>query len=161
MAATLLPSFSALDALGHWLDVSEETITDWSELNAHAVAGGFAPHAPGRLMLAVWRAQHATIMADIDVERMQIIDTHNGLWRLPYSHPENEGRREKLVEHRDLLELPHLCRQASLRGVARGNPMRQRLHALRDVRNALSHIDPLRVAELWDWLRRPTLTPRH
>ena len=147
LAAIRLPNFGALESLEHWLGAPDDVIADPDRASSYAEAIELGvPKA--RLALALWRAQFTVLMAEIDSERMRLIDRKSSLWQLPYTHPASESQGEKVVEFREALELSHLCRQLRWNGRRPGDPIRRRLELLRDVRNSLSHLEFLNQTEI-------------
>ena len=106
-----------------------------------------------RLKLALWRAQSAVLNIEIEEERLRIIDASYEQWLTPYTHLSSDGREDKCICDAVLLELAHLCRQTHMLGMARNHPLRNCLFVLRDARNALSHLEPLSLAELASLMR--------
>jgi hypothetical protein len=146
-ATPLLPGFGALEMLEYWLGAPDDVIASPDRLSCYAEAAS-RPLSKGRIGLALWRAQFTVLMAEIDVERLRLIEQEQSLWQLPYTHPASDGRPEKVIELPEVLELGHLCRQLRWNGRRPGDPMRRRLDMLRDVRNSLSHLEFLSQYEI-------------
>jgi len=153
LAAIRLPNFGALEILEHWLGAPDDVIADPDRASSYAEAIGLAM-PKGRLALALWRAQFTVLMAEIDSERLRLIERESSFWQLPYIHPASEGRAEKAVEFREALELSHLCRQLRWNGRRPADPIRRRLELLRDVRNSLSHLEFLNQTEIEGLIER-------
>jgi hypothetical protein len=145
MASFLLPGPAALDLLSHWMAAPDAVYFDVGCLKTHAAAAGMEIALPELLL---WRAQHATLLVEIDRLRLEIIRIEGARWRVPYRHPLTEGRLAKEVRVPECLELAHLCAQLRADGVPLWSPLRRYLESLRDARNSLSHLQPLGQAEL-------------
>lgn len=145
MASALLPRAAALDMLQHWMTASDEALCNPRRLAEHARASGIELVLPE---FELWRAQHATLLAEIERQRLKIVRIHQDRWRLPYYAAEPDGRPAKLVSAAELLELKHLCTQLRNTGESPRSPLLERLKTLRDLRNALSHLEPVGLVEI-------------
>lgn len=144
MALPLLPDPRALDALTHWMDAPKSTFCDPAALAAHARADGRELRLPE---FELWRLQHAVLLAEIERHRIEIVQAHRNRWSLPYEVPAGESQPAKWVSDAEMLELRHLCGQLRQAGEPWSSPLARRLRMLRDLRNALSHLEPAALAD--------------
>lgn len=157
MAAPLLPSFVALDALVQWLSAPGEVLADAAAIITYATACGLWVPDQAEATLALWRAQQSVLLAVIDEERLRLLRRYPDWWRVPYANRTPDGRPGRLVTHADFLEITHLCAQVADSKIPYSNPIRQRLETLREARNALSHLEPLGPLELSAFLYGATV----
>ncbi len=144
MAASLLPRAAALDALGHWMRAPDAALCDPDCFADHAAAGNMPTALPA---YALWRAQHEALLGEIEALRLAAVRA-SPCWRVPYSEPAAEGRPERRIERAEMLELRHLCAQLRDAREPPDSPLYRHLRTLRDMRNALSHFQPVTLAEL-------------
>ncbi|MBY0336476.1 MAG: hypothetical protein K2X11_07675 [Acetobacteraceae bacterium] len=138
MASAVLPSPDALRALEHWMSAPDAALCDPAAFAAHAREIDVEP------VLAefdLWRVHHAVLLAEIERERLEIVRSNLGRWRIPYDLPEADGQPSKRVRAAEFLELKHLCKQLRQAGEPLHSPLLNRLEALRGMRNALSHLE--------------------
>ncbi|TPG53111.1 hypothetical protein EAH89_17475 [Roseomonas nepalensis] len=145
MASARLPATRALDTLDHWMGAPDDALCDPVRFLCHARADGAEPTLAE---FDLWRIHHAVLLDAIERERLVIVRANRGRWRIPYDIPENEGRPAKRVRAAELLELKHLCLQLRQSGEPLHSPLLSRLQMLREMRNALSHLEPASIAEV-------------
>jgi hypothetical protein len=145
MASARLPRADALDMLDHWMTAPDEALCRPDGFVAHARAAAVEPTL---VEFQLWRVHHAVLLGEIERERLQIVRAIRARWRIPYDVPEAEGRPAKRVGEAELLELRHLCQQLRQAGEPLYSPLLQRLQMLRELRNALSHLEPASMAEV-------------
>jgi hypothetical protein len=88
------------------------------------------------------------LLGEIERLRLQIVQAYRARWHIPYPAPEADGRPPKMIEAVEFLELRHLCAQLRDAGEPSWSPLRQRLQALRELRNSLSHLEHVALAEV-------------
>ena len=145
MAMPHLPRTAALDALDHWMHAPRAALCDPRRFAEHAAAVGDVITMPA---FALWGAQHSALLGEIERLRLEIVRAEARRWKIPYTEPASEGRLPKQINEPELLELKHLCAQLREAGHPPSFPLRRRLEALRELRNALSHLQPVVLAEL-------------
>ncbi|MBP0447327.1 hypothetical protein J8J14_21395 [Roseomonas sp. SSH11] len=145
MASARLPGTGALDTLEHWMAASDEALCDPVRFLSHARADGAEPASAE---FDLWRIHHAVLLGEIERERLVIVRANRGRWRIPYDIPETEGRPAKRVRTAELLELKYLYQQLRQSGEPLQSPLLSRLQMLREMRNALSHLEPASFAEV-------------
>ena len=153
LAVLGLPNFAAIEILERWLKGPDPALSDVGRLAAHAAANGLQLPASGRLAVALCRAQQSALLGAIEDERLRIVETAPAWCRVPHTQAARDGRPEKCVRDVHLLEITHLYEMARSAGLRRSDPVRARLELLRDVRNALSHLDLLSATELFALLQ--------
>lgn len=144
MAVPLLPDPGALDTVAHWMDAPTAAFCAPAALAAHARAGGNEMRLPE---FDLWRLQHAVLLVEIERHRLEIVRAHRERWSLPYEIPAQESQPAKWVSDPEMLELRHLCGQLRQAGEPWASPLARRLRMLRDLRNALSHLEPAALAD--------------
>jgi hypothetical protein len=145
MASGFLPRTKALEVLDHWMDAPLATLCDPARFAKHGKAAGVEISSPE---FELWRAQHAVLLGEIERLRLQIVRAHRARWIIPYSAPEADGRPSKMIKAAECLELKHLCAQLRDAGEPRFSPLRQRVQALRELRNSLSHLEHAALADV-------------
>jgi hypothetical protein len=145
MASAFLPRTKSLDILDHWMAAPKATLCDPGRFAEHGTAVGVEILSPE---FELWRAQHAVLLGEIERLRLQIVRTYPARWKIPYLAPEADGRPPRMIEAAEFLELKHLCAQLRDAGEPFWSPLRQRLQALRELRNSLSHLEHVALAEV-------------
>ena len=69
------------------------------------------------------------------------------LWEVPCEVPATDSRPPKWVSDAEKLELRDLCRQLRQARGSNTPVLAKRLQMLRDLRNALSHLEPAAIAD--------------
>lgn len=145
MVSDLLPSVAALDRLELWMAAPRLVFCDAQRFAAFARDSGTDLVCPE---FELWRAQHGVLLAEIEQQRLALVRAHRERWPLPYSVEGADGRPPKVIHAPEMLELKHLCAALRQCGESRDSPLRRRLQALRDLRNALSHLEPASSADI-------------
>ena len=81
----------------------------------------------------IWAAQVQVLLPMVEQERLRLLDTYQGIWKLP--HERKDG---SVVERLEDMEIGDMARQARLVGP---DLEQKRLIWLRRIRNALAHND--------------------
>ena len=144
MTLPLLPDQSALDALSHWIDAPAITFGDPVAFARHARESGLELRLPD---FELWRLQHAVLLAEVERHRIQIVQANPRLWEVPCEVPATDSRPPKWVSDAEKLELRDLCRQLRQARGSNTPVLAKRLQMLRDLRNALSHLEPAAIAD--------------
>ncbi len=130
-----------------WAQGKQDTFESRSELNsAYAILGSTAMFVQKR----IWDAQVGVMLPFVEEQRREILARVKPFLTIPFI----TRNRESITDYRDL-EIGHIESQLRLLPDFEDNELRRRVSTLREIRNCLSHLDPLSVQllerdEIWN-----------
>jgi hypothetical protein len=96
------------------------------------------------LLQRVWNGQVAALFPLLERQRRALLKTHGNLLRVPWRT--TFGEIEKIAD----LELNHIAEQLALQRGAGLRDLCEFVRWLRDIRNDLAHLEPVRASQLLD-----------
>ncbi|HEY7030469.1 MAG TPA: hypothetical protein VH482_04030 [Thermomicrobiales bacterium] len=128
-----------------WSDGIVQKVEGRPMIHSAALVGTDFGDPTGELERRLWCAEVGVVLPYVEERRRAIIERFGRAFKLP--HYPGDGRREPIVNASDL-EIGHIYHQLEYLHVDLGDETRRLVRHLKDVRDRLAHLQPLRPESL-------------